>query len=77
MILFHLAFFWSICVSVVFDDVVLREIAGTLDKVATHSPLVHWRREGGREGEQEQDAGKQQGPHSAFLSRTNTEIGDW
>ena len=62
MILFHLTFFWSICVSVVFDDVVLREVAGTLYKVTTHRPLVNWRWEGGGGGEEEQD-GKQQGPH--------------
>jgi len=38
-----LTFFWRIGVSVVFDDVVLREVAGTLDKVTTHRPLVNWR----------------------------------
>merc|ERR1712223_1687597 len=37
-----LTFFWRIGVSVVFDDVVLREVAGTLDKVATNRPLVNW-----------------------------------
>ena len=37
--LYHLAFCWCLSVSVVVEDVVLGEVAGTLQKVATH-PLT-------------------------------------
>ena len=70
----HLTLLGGVSVSVVLDDVVLGEVASTLNKVSTYCSLINGRRRGG--GEEEED-GEKEGLHCGLFSTgLKGEIGD-